>query len=141
MWCQKYMHLPFVERGRDGAGVDCWGLVRMVYAQELGIALPDYLDCYDTTQDSARISEAISQHREGAWFTPASPQAFDVIILRMRGVAMHVGIVTQRGEMLHCSQGVGVSIERYDAIKWQHKITGFARHGSFRLCRAVAVQQ
>ena len=38
-WVADYVGLPWEPYGRTRAGVDCWGLVRLVYEERLGICL------------------------------------------------------------------------------------------------------
>ena len=40
IWANAYVGLPWADLGRDRTGCDCWGLARLVYAEQLGIALP-----------------------------------------------------------------------------------------------------
>lgn len=42
-WVQEYIGLPYRVGGRSFAGIDCWGLVAMVYLNELEIRLPDWV--------------------------------------------------------------------------------------------------
>lgn len=126
MWWNKYLSVPFKDRGRDASGCDCWGLVRLVYAQEKRIALPDYLECYETSNDRDTLAATISSEWQG-WIMPDKPEEFDVIVLRMRGVPMHVGIITKRGWMLHCARGVGTAHEPFNNMRWRDKVEGFGR--------------
>lgn len=128
-WAEKYLTVPFAEKGRSMEGADCWGLVQLIYKQELGIDLPSYLECYETTNDRDVLGKLIADERGAKWSEPKSPQEYDIIILNMRGVPMHVGIVLPGRRMLHCARGVGTVIERYDGLKWQLNVMGFARYG------------
>ena len=127
-WWNKYIGVPFAEKGRSMDGADCWGLVKMIYEQELGIELPSYLECYETTNDRDILAEKISSERSEKWSNPATSKTHDVIILRMRGVPMHVGVVTKPGYMVHCAKGVGTAHERFDSMKWRTNVMGFARY-------------
>lgn len=120
------MHIPFKEKGRDAAGLDCWGLVRLIYKNELDIDLPDYLDVYETTEDRDALSKKIREESE-SWLLPETPQEFDVAILNMRGVPMHVGIVTKKNHMIHCARGINTVHENFTISKWKHKIMGYRR--------------
>ena len=130
MWWNKYVKIPFVEKGRSEEGVDCWGLVQLIYRNELGIELPSYLECYETTNDRDELAAVISDERACKWESPEEPKEFDVVILRMRGVPMHVGVVTKRGYMIHCARGIGTSLERPDSMRWNNNVMGFARYVS-----------
>jgi probable lipoprotein NlpC len=132
----RYISVPFLEKGRNWSGCDCWGLVRLFYANEYKIDLPDYLEFYKTTQDREALADLICGEKAG-WQEVTEPQEGDVIIVNMRGVPMHVGVVTRLGYMLHCARGVGTAHERYDGIKWRSKIVGYSRHPDLRSPRAV----
>lgn len=126
-WYTKYVGIPFVEKGRDENGCDCWGLVRLIYKNELGIDLPDYLDCYETTNDREKLSSVIKEQTEKNWVSDQEHKEFDVIILMMRGVPMHVGVVTKKNHMIHCARGIGTVFENFKTARWKHKVMGFER--------------
>lgn len=42
-WAQKYIGIPYRQCGRSLAGIDCYGLVWLVYRDVLGIELPDWM--------------------------------------------------------------------------------------------------
>ena len=39
---EKYRSIPYVKGGRDLAGLDCWGLVRLVRSEIKGDLLPEF---------------------------------------------------------------------------------------------------
>lgn len=136
MWWNNYISIPFAEKGRSIKGCDCWGLVRIIYKNELGINLNSYDDEYINTADKDTVNAAIEMER-GRWISVESPREFDVVVMNMKGLPMHVGIVTRDGFMLHCAKGVNTSHERYNGIKWKSKIVGFERHSS--LCGTTSI--
>jgi cell wall-associated NlpC family hydrolase len=52
----------------------------------------------------------------------------DVIVLRMRGEPMHVGMVLGDQQMLHIERGINSVIERYGSLRWKNRVVGFFRH-------------
>lgn len=126
-WWTKYMEIPFLEKGRSMDGGDCWGLVGLIYKNELGIELPDYLDYYETTNDRDILAQTIKDERNQHWESPDDKKEFDVIILNMRGVPMHVGVITKPNHMIHCAKGIGTVHENYTTARWKHKVMGVAR--------------
>lgn len=131
MWWHKYVGIPFVEKGRDASGLDCWGLVQLVYKQELSIELPSYLDVYETTNDRDALAAMISSESEQKWQDVADlPKPFDIVILNMRGVPMHVGIITKPNHMIHCAHGIGTAHEHLGTSRWKHKVVNTVRWGT-----------
>lgn len=121
------MNVPFVEKGRDENGCDCWGLVRLIYKNELGIDLPDYLDAYEDTLDKHGVSKTLEEERDEYWAHPDKPEMFDVIILNMRGLPMHMGVVTKPNHMIHCVKGMNTVHEHFGTARWKHKVMGYGR--------------
>lgn len=127
MWYEKYVNVPFLDKGRDENGADCWGLASVIYKNELKITLPDYLEFYENTNEREKLSALISSESQSHWISVKEPNEFDVVVLNMRGVPMHVGIVTKPNHMIHCARGIGTTHEHYGTARWKHKVMGFYR--------------
>ncbi len=130
MWWEQYEKIEFKEKGRDHAGCDCWGLVKLIYKEQLGIELPGYEEIYETTNDREILAATIRDESNNKWLNPDTPKEFDVIILKMGGMPMHVGIVTKKNKMIHCGKGFNTVHETFKNIRWKHKVIGFARYGT-----------
>jgi len=129
IWAGHYIGLRFKEHGRDISGVDCWGLVRLVLAEQFGIALPSYIREYETTTEVDCISRLIE--REAIkWRLIKSGDEIcgDVIVMRVRGKPMHVGLVLGDRQMLHIEHGINSVIESYTSSVWSNRISGFYRY-------------
>lgn len=126
-WCANYIGLPFKSLGRTRAGLDCWGLVYLVYREAFGVEVPrygEYADAYDIEEVGALVrGEIVTRWREAA-----PEQLGDVILLRVRGQPCHVGVVVARGKFLHAFEGTRSCVERYDGLKWRRRIMGFYRY-------------
>lgn len=140
MWWIEYARAPFLELGRTPQGWDCWGALKWVFEHDHPdkIILPGYEEFYEDT-NSPTLAQVIERERElaGRWHLAVPvidgiiqgvPKMFDVPLMRMRGVPMHVGIVTKPWHMLHCVHGVGTSHEAFNTMRWRHKIAGFYRY-------------
>ena len=126
MWHNKYMKIPFVEKGRDENGCDCWGLVCLIYKNELGIKLKSRSEDYSDTNNVETVNGTINNERM-EWEDVTKPDMFDVVILSMRGLPMHVGLMVDGKHMIHCQRGVGTCFERLDTLRWKNKVVGYSR--------------
>ena len=125
-WSTGYVGLPWVDRGRERTGLDCWGLVRLVYAEQLGIDLPAYSESYASTAELAAIDAAITSQRSG-WARAGEPAPFDVALHRWGRYEAHVGVMIDGRRMLHMMEGVSARIERIDEPLWNRRLVGFFR--------------
>ncbi|HYD17059.1 MAG TPA: NlpC/P60 family protein [Patescibacteria group bacterium] len=129
IWAGRYIGLPFAEHGRDRSGVDCWGLVRLALFEQYNITLPSFDTDYQRTNDALRIS-ALVERESLQWraMPSGAERCGDVIVLRMRGLPLHVGLVLGDRQMLHVEQGIDSAIEKYTGQKWRDRIYGFYRY-------------
>ena len=129
----RYVGLPFRDHGRDITGVDCWGLVRLVYAELAGIELPSYTEQYGCLTGYPDLALAALIRAElPAWSPVASGEerALDGVALRMGVAETHIGVVVAPGLFLHARQGSESVIERYHATAWCRRVAGFYRHAA-----------
>lgn len=129
-WVGHYIGLEFKEHGRDRKGLDCWGLVRLVLAEQFGIPLPSYSSEYKDTRDSKAIDELYQDEKEiGDWLKIGLGQERlgDVVCMRIRGVPMHVGLIIEKGRMLHIEKGSNSCFVKYNNLEWKNKIDGVYR--------------
>ena len=126
-----FVGLPYKDRGRDYSGVDCWGLLWIVYRDALGVELPAYLDAYRPIDDRERedIAQTIVGNYSG-WRQIASPEPFDAVLLRVGGIACHIGVTAGDGAMLHIMRGHSAVIESYRANKWVKRVHEYYRYKS-----------
>lgn len=118
-WWQPYQGLPFRDRGRaPWPGVDCWGLVRLIYARHLGVDLPDSPDT--ASHDSVMVNAVV---RAGLTTEPwrgiaaGSEEPFDLAIIwrpyrdglgLTRTGPIHCGVVTRPQHLIHADEDTGV---------------------------------
>lgn len=131
MTLDRYVGVPWLERGRTLAGCDCWGLLRIVYAEQLGIELPSYGDDYATGADSRALHDLITGEL-GPWReVPAGGErVLDGVLTMDGGAIRHVGIVIGCGRMLHMPRESGSVVESYRTHVYRRRVAGFFRHRS-----------
>lgn len=132
IWAGRYIGLPFLLRGRDRRGLDCWGLVRLVLAEQFAFSVPCLAKEYPHTSAAETLANVVRREIPQWRAIPAGAEELgDVIVLRMRGAPMHVGIVIGDGQMLHIEQGINSAIERYGSLRWQSRVEGFYRYRTY----------
>lgn len=124
----RYVGIPYLDRGRSIAGCDCWGLVRLVTAELRGVTLPSYVERYVTAADRRAI-ESLIRGELAPWAIIAAgqEQPFDAVLMREGRVPRHIGLVVEPGRLLHVSEGGESQIERYRVPPLIHRIVGFYR--------------
>lgn len=128
-WTNKYVGLQFVRDGRDFDGVDCYGLICLIYEYELGILLNPFSGIYtnDLPKTMVEIAKTMNQDRDN-WDSPSEIKEYDMIQLRTGRHAFHVGIALGNNKMLHVEEGCDAVIERLNSPLWKNRIEWIYRH-------------
>lgn len=129
-WVAEYVGLPFAEHGRERSGVDCWGLIRLVLAEQFGVGVPSYGGDYASTTDQDELGRLIRGEMAPWREVTGRERAGDGVLLRVRGQPIHVGLVIAPGWMLHVQRDIDSTLERYDGPRWAKRIIGIYRHES-----------
>lgn len=113
-WANDYTGIPFAPKGYDRAGCNCWGLVCLVYAERLGIALSRHEEAYDERllsheaklpelrQIAAAIGARKGDWREVAWY---EARVCDVVLMPRGDALCHVGLYVGDLHILHVEEG------------------------------------
>lgn len=117
----SYVGIPYENRGRTREGVDCWGLVQLWYREQLDIDVPDYLWAYSAANDKESVSHAIEENK-ASWNKVDEPAYGDVLVFRIMGYPMHVGIKLNGDDFLHAFQGTQSCLERLSSIAWSRRL-------------------
>ena len=126
-WADPYVGLPYRDKGRAFDGVDCYGLVRLIYLARFNINLPSYDDAYLTSEHGEC---AIDEHglNNDSWIRITTPIAGAVVVLLIGGKPNHVGVMLDETKMIHSLKGHDSAIEDVTRIKWRSRIKGFFIH-------------
>lgn len=132
-WAASWVGLPYAELGRGPHGFDCWGLVAAVQREVFCRTVPRY-DALTWPHGSPRsVTEAVGAfaREEAAAQYDEVPDGSecegDIVLLRMRGQPLHVGVVLGDGMMLHTDESEGSCVESYRGMLFGQRITGFYR--------------
>lgn len=129
------MAVPYKDGGRDMAGADCWGLVRLVMLERGGVLLPSYGEI--AASERARVARRMTKDSDGGPWRPVdAPQALDVVVMfadtevggkphRLRG---HVGIMVDERHVLHTEEETGPEILPLDGRTLKHRVACIRRH-------------
>ena len=129
MWSNDYINIPFKSNGRFRDGCDCWGLARIIYKEQLNIDLPELLG-YKNTKDSKKISELYEvEHTRWSEISLGDEKPFDVLVFKILGMPTHIGVVVDKGFMIHCEYGIGTHITDYKKdFQWKKRLAGIYRY-------------
>ncbi|MBY0262755.1 MAG: C40 family peptidase, partial [Phycisphaerales bacterium] len=107
-------------------GLDCWGLVRLVYAERFGIKLPAFADDYDDTNDGQAIAGIYAVERT-EWVERPGPAPGDVVMFRIIGIPLHVGVVIDAQTFLHTMARRETCVERLTSPAWSARVLAYYR--------------
>ena len=119
--------IPFLNRGRNIDGSDCWGVVMLIFAR-YGIQLPDIrVSCFD----SLKINQKIDDQRT-YWKRLDEPEEPCLVVLRTDPNnprwCCHNGVYVGDGYFLHTFLKRNSCKEPINHIFWNKKIEGFYRY-------------
>lgn len=130
-WSNRYVGIPFRDHGRDRAGVDCWGLAWLIYRDELGITLPDYLG-YASAEEQEEVSALFLGAAASPLWVPVTGQAqpFDIALFRRGRLTTHLGVVVRPGLMIHVEGEDHAKLAGHCVGAWGRILAGHYRHVS-----------
>lgn len=107
-WLNDYIGLPYVPGARGPDAFDCYGLVKLIYDEQYGEILPDWLgDHLDLKQRSKALDDIVCG---GTWTDTEDPADGDIVICYRTRAAYHIGLF-YAGGVIHSLEGVGVIYE------------------------------
>lgn len=101
-WSHLYVGLPHKPGGRDRSGLDCWGLLRLVYKEQFDIDLPDLPGIH-----AAKVLETchtVESEIKESWIEIPEPVELCAVGMSKKTAIHHVGIYTKAdgGKVVHC---------------------------------------
>ena len=127
IWSKRYVGIDYVAGGRSYGGLDCYGLVCLVYREILGIVLPTYTGDYDADNNESS-TQALGLASKRGWQKETEPFVGCVVLLNIANKPRHVGIYLGNGFMIHCMKGRNTTIERVTTPEWRYRVKGYYSH-------------
>lgn len=127
-WYARYVGLPFQDGGRGPDAFDCWGLLRDVYARELGVMLPSYGEI--SAHDLVRIAREMEAGKDDGWRDTHAPGPFDVCLMRAprgRAAVVHVGVMIDGLCLLHTEAATGAVVVPFTHATIRGRVLGYRR--------------
>lgn len=122
---EKYIGIPFVHKGRTMKGLDCWGLIRLVY-KDLGFEVAE-IDDYEM-EGHLQGHDHVPQIYADKWERVSVPVGYDVVLfLNQKGIAYHAGMILPDRRFIHCAKNTGVAIVNFSNVEKMMRVDGFYR--------------
>lgn len=125
-WYNKYVGLRF-----DDNKLNCWGLVCLIYKQELNIDLPSYSDI--SACDLINVARNITAGKDGEEWVDVDRtdiKEFDIVVMRFGKSRFigHVGIAIDNRSLLHTEKMIDSCIVPYSHFSVRERIQCIRRH-------------
>lgn len=124
-WTDMYIDIPFKIKGRDKEGVDCWGLVCLIYKDLFGIKLPSFVDEYEDLKDLKHLESLYTKHSANGegWIRILRGQELigDIFLMPLVGLRTHVTVCVEMGLMIHITNNINVTVEEYQTSLWKKR--------------------
>ena len=104
---EKWKQTPYRSGGMSRKGIDCSGLVRMIFLHQFGIELPR------TVRYQARMGKEVSRK---------NAQPGDLVFFKTGSRERHVGIYLGNQQFLHASAQKGVILSSLKNIYWAPRL-------------------
>lgn len=121
----KYIGLKYKNLGRDFDGVDCWGLVCLIFKEERGIILPEFTHL-EYQRDWYTKSDDILVENVWANWHKISPQycMYDGLMFYnnpKKTIVNHVGLMIDGYRFIHILEGSTVMVSKLGGY-WTSKL-------------------
>jgi cell wall-associated NlpC family hydrolase len=120
---RTYIGIPYRHLGRDRSGIDCYGLVVLIYKEKLGIELPDVCNykCRDDAHNymtafyTSKKYETVSGFNK-LWYPVTKLEPYDILLFTADEYPQptHSAVYLGDGKFIHSLRGQAVVICRLE---------------------------
>ena len=133
---EKYIGIPFKHRGRDFNGIDCFGLLCLIFKEERNIIIPDFLDViYERNWYKEGQNHILNNIGtvDGTFWDVIKKKPYKMydgllFFLTSKNIANHIGIYINDNKFIHVAERFETTIDRLDDPFWQSKLYGVMRY-------------
>ena len=130
-WWNDYVGTPFLWHGYSHEGASCWGLVCLVYSEVYGVALPRHDELISSVEQGGGSPRHWTMDACGVEVPLEEAEEGDVLHMwgfyKGRRRALHCGLVTERGRVLHAEEKTDAVISRYTGPMFSNRVIGAYR--------------
>jgi len=124
-WVKSYVGIPFKSGGRTIHGLDCYGLIRLIYLEQFNKILP-LLDLYSDADNFIETENVMKSYQPIlAGQEVGTPEIGNVCVIKFHGLPVHLGIFVGDSFILHTLKGVGTVLQRCDDPNLRGRIEGW----------------
>jgi len=132
MSIEDFIGIPFKHSGRDNNGLDCFGLVLVLYKEVLNIDLPDYRDYEKCWYEKGKsiLSEQLNKFKS-LWHEVGlnAIKPFDILTFNHgSNTTNHCSVYLGDDKMIHTYERVPVVIDRLSNKYWNNRIRSVMRY-------------
>lgn len=112
---KNLLSVKYERDARSYEKTDCYGICYLYNRDVLNKKIPEFAN-YDKDQNNyTRVS--LGKECPG-----------DIIMFNIKGYPIHVGVIVQKGTMLHIMENSKAAIESYKSAKWEKRIDSIWRY-------------
>ena len=127
-WVKKYVGMEFKSGGRTSDGCDCYGLVRLILANEYSVLLPSFTRGYFDANDQNQTGGLFKKYMPLILAEKIEvPEEKALAVIRTRGLCTHVAIYAGDGYMMHIMANTAAVCDRIDNPMLAGRIEGWYR--------------
>lgn len=120
---RKWIGVPFRHHGRNQQGIDCAGLLYVVYSAIVNYELNDFKK-YPSVPNTGFTFRTIREYADR--ILPSEAQSGDVVLLNFAGASTHFGILTDLG-VIHADATLKRVVEHSISVVGQGRAVAFFR--------------
>ena len=127
-WAEKYVGIPYLLHSRSIENCDCYGLICLIYKNELNIELPLFDEFYNDNANDREILKLFEENRK-KWKQVYDKKIGDIVYFVIAGLEKHVGLLVGDNCFIHnLRQGGSSTLANLNSPKWRRRIVGIYRY-------------